>query len=63
MLIRFLQSIAGEHFAYRPRQIAEIQDELAAKFIASGIAAPFAIEPETASLPVPENKARTARKR
>jgi hypothetical protein len=58
MRIRFLLSIASENFASRPKQVAEIEDTLALKWIASGIAVAAPPEIQTATVSAPENAAR-----
>jgi hypothetical protein len=58
MRIRFVQGIASEHFAFRPKQEAEVEESLAEKWVASGIAAKVLPEIETATVSPPENAAR-----
>lgn len=41
MKVKFLHSIASANWAYAPGQIAEIEPELAEKWIASGICVPL----------------------
>ena len=64
MQIKFIHGIASAEWAFRPGQIAEIEDAQARKFIGSGLAAPVEREIETAVLEAPENAARrTSKKR
>jgi hypothetical protein len=67
MLIKFIHSIASHTFSHPIRSAAEVEDELALKWIASGIASPAAAPApvlETADIKPPQNNARrTAAKR
>ena len=67
MLIKFLHPIASaDGWAHPPGRAVEFHDdEMALKFIASGIAAPVEAEPEieTAVAAAPANRARRTGKR
>lgn len=61
MQVKFIHSIASsEGWAFRTGQIADIEDDLARKFVASGIAE--LPELETAIIAAPENAARRTSK-
>jgi hypothetical protein len=64
MKIKFIHGIASAEWAYKPTQVAEIEDLQALKFIASGLASRVEPEIETAIIEAPENSARrTSKKR
>lgn len=54
MKIKFNTSIAGETWSHHIGEVAEVKDEIALKWISSGIASPVHAPAETASVQAPE---------
>lgn len=55
MKIKFKVGIASEEWAYAPGQVAEIEDELAKKWVSGGEIAE-AVEPEAPKVTIPKAK-------
>jgi hypothetical protein len=54
MKIRFITSVAGANFAYRPKQVIDLRIDLARGFIKAGVAVEHVEERETATVTAPE---------
>lgn len=61
MLIRFLTSVAGANFSYRPKQEVDLPDAFAQQFIRSQAAEAIHPEPAVAADPAQESVRRVRR--
>ena len=57
MIVKFLTSVAGSYYSYKPGDVGPLEDDEAVRFIAAGYAVPVR---EAAAVSIPEKAVASA---